>query len=710
MSQNKSTSTINNGAGNKDLSCLRCRKKKAKCSKTRPACTRCARSNQPCEYPDAPPNLTDLSQKVLSLYDTLRELEDKFMLQYVTQEQEQEITAKTGEKRRRQSSSSINSKSPLDDMPSIESLSLLNPIIKRPRRQNQQQLQQQQSLPGNWSMSLTSHGLSLHAVARNMIEFSSFAKDFSQQLRNNDPENKLTKSWEWYEEESMGDEYDDDPLDEDEYLVTVPVYSLPSLLDYHTNDNNNNNNFILNNNKNNISNTINNVNDDEEEDDDDDDTPYYNRIRPLLDDLMNYLRQTYNILSMDQFPIHLYHIITLLQQLRPFIPFDQKSLSTNKHENPIQLVCTTTAYAASIQLLSSTHQPSQSTQLVNDCIHYATSMLIELVFQQQQEEEDNINPSSLPIVSCAALLSWMGKSEMAHLATRTMYGSDDWDENNDQWRHLAASLLYHQVYSMTFSSSLNQKNHYEIIGEAEIWLLRSAKQLSQQKQTENTSSIHNYFYGSALGLETELVCLLKQVFGLFYDMENQNENKNIRKVDVDDVLKLVQNIEAWEHQLPKWVQWSSVFTLTETRWLKLKMHIHLIHNIVKILLYRPFSIEPFQQQAMYHEKMKDGQKEEQVQLNGNDLLQTHTRTTFLDLSLAAADRATLCIRHLHDDTHCKMDNHEDAWVRAGDCLSKDVIRRVKEAFPCDDELFIIIQGIENRFIEKEVIKPSSLPL
>ncbi|KAI7849098.1 hypothetical protein BDC45DRAFT_521545 [Circinella umbellata] len=47
MSQNKSTSTINNSAGNKDLSCLRCRKKKAKCSKTRPACTRCARSNQP---------------------------------------------------------------------------------------------------------------------------------------------------------------------------------------------------------------------------------------------------------------------------------------------------------------------------------------------------------------------------------------------------------------------------------------------------------------------------------------------------------------------------------------------------------------------------------------------------------------------------------------------------------------------------------------
>ncbi|KAI7849097.1 hypothetical protein BDC45DRAFT_521544 [Circinella umbellata] len=304
----------------------------------------------------------------------------------------------------------------------------------------------------------------------------------------------------------------------------------------------------------------------------------------------------------------------------------------------------------------------------------------------------------------------MGKSEMAHLATRTMYGSDDWDETNDQWRHLAASLLYHQVYSMAFSSSCNKKSHYEIIGEAEIWLLRSAKQLSQQKQTEktNTSSPLHYFYGTTLGLETELVCLLKQVFGLFYDMENQNENKKIRKVDVDDVLKLVQNIEEWEHALPKWVQWSTSFNSTETRWLKLKMHIHLIHNIVKILLFRPFSIEPFQQEGG-HEKMGDG-LEDQVQLNGNDLLQTHTRTTFLDLSLAAADRATLCIRHLHDNTNHKMDNNEDAWVRAGDCLAKDVIRRVKEAFPCDDELFIIIQGIENRFIEKEVIKPSSLPL
>ncbi|KAI9467937.1 hypothetical protein BDB00DRAFT_880433 [Zychaea mexicana] len=240
MSQNKSTASVSNGSGSKDLSCLRCRKKKAKCSKTRPACTRCARSNQPCEYPDAPPNLTDLSQKVLSLYDTLRELEDKFMLQYAVQEQEQtEQLARAGEKRRRRSSSGYsNPKSPPDDLPSIETLTLLNPAKRSRQHSLQRSLKEehmqppeyeeqeqeddpsfiaQKSLPGNWSMSLTSDGLSLHAVARNMIEFSTFAKDFSHQLRNNDPENKLTKSWEWYEEETIAED-EDDPLDEDEYL------------------------------------------------------------------------------------------------------------------------------------------------------------------------------------------------------------------------------------------------------------------------------------------------------------------------------------------------------------------------------------------------------------------------------------------------------------------------------------------------------------
>ncbi|KAI9270535.1 hypothetical protein BDA99DRAFT_602828 [Phascolomyces articulosus] len=734
MSQNKSTTSVSNGSGNKDLSCLRCRKKKAKCSKTRPACTRCARSNQPCEYPDAPPNLTDLSQKVLSLYDTLRELEDKFMLQYTAQEQEQTEMARTGEKRRRRQSSSTSSsnpKSPPDDMPSIETLSLLNPIIKRPRRQQQQneqgeQDQQQQQVatlpPGNWSMSLTSNGLSLHAVARNMIEFSTFAKDFSHQLRNNDPENKLTKSWEWYEEETVEDE-DEDPLDEDEYLVKVPVYSLPSLLGHQGN----NDNFVHNTN---TTATIKSLNDNiyNENDEDDDDTPYKNRIQPILDDIISYLRQTYDVLSMDEYPIHLYHITTLLQQLQPFIPFDQK-LTTSSQLQPIQLICTITGYAASIQLLTSYKESSHSTELVEDCINYATMMLIELVFQRQKD----MNP--LPIVACAALLAWMGKSDMAHLATRALCGSDDWDEDNEQWQLLAASLLYYEVYSTTFSCVRSKrKTHYEI-GEAESWLLQSAKRLIQQQpssSSEESPTPSSYYYASSLGLETELVCLLKQVFALFYDKErngngSNNNGNSIRKVDVDDVLKIVRNIEEWEHQLPKWTQWTTSKTDTMThdnikdindnstcslsaRWSKLKMHIHLIHNIVKILLFRPFSIEPFGHQRQQQQGHCTGHGEGGGQEDdSNELLQTHTRTTFLDLSLAAADRATRCINHLQDKNR-KMESTDDEWIQAGYHLTQDVIRRVKDAFPCDDELLITVQEIQSRLVQVESIESSTLSL
>ncbi|KAI8335750.1 hypothetical protein BC941DRAFT_62911 [Chlamydoabsidia padenii] len=88
MSNNKTTKQTTY----KDLSCLRCRKKKAKCSKTRPSCLRCERSNHPCEYPDAPPNLTDLSKKVLDLYDSLRDLEGELLFKYLQPTSSQQLS------------------------------------------------------------------------------------------------------------------------------------------------------------------------------------------------------------------------------------------------------------------------------------------------------------------------------------------------------------------------------------------------------------------------------------------------------------------------------------------------------------------------------------------------------------------------------------------------------------------------------------------
>ncbi|RUP49587.1 hypothetical protein BC936DRAFT_142104 [Jimgerdemannia flammicorona] len=50
-----------------------------RCSKTRPRCSRCARSNQDCVYPDAPPSLSDLARQVVVLHETLRALETRFV-------------------------------------------------------------------------------------------------------------------------------------------------------------------------------------------------------------------------------------------------------------------------------------------------------------------------------------------------------------------------------------------------------------------------------------------------------------------------------------------------------------------------------------------------------------------------------------------------------------------------------------------------------
>ncbi|KAI7874766.1 hypothetical protein K492DRAFT_240657 [Lichtheimia hyalospora FSU 10163] len=397
-----------NLAGNKDLSCLRCRKKKAKCSKTRPACTRCARSNQLCEYPDAPPNLSDLSQKVLGLYDTLRKLEDTFVTQYGSSLRENNDQEQPG----------YNSSRASSEMPSIETLSIHQPAKRlKTETTSSASIIDEGALPGNWSMTLTSEGLTLHAVTRNIIEFTTFAKDFSQQLQYNNQTD--TKLWEWF---------DDEPVDDD-------------------------------------------------------------------------------------------------------------------------------------------------------------------------------------------------------------------DEPDEKWQQLAALVLYFEAHSSAF-------HEWQDIGDARNWLLQAANRLSTSKV--ETSAV--------LGLEAQLMCLLKQVFALFYCQESGDNTADMRKVDVDDVLNLVRDIEIWEQHLPHWMQWSGAHDDLQERSLLLKMHIHMIHSIVKILLFRPFSIPTD---------------------HDNDELQTYTRTTFLDLSMASVDRLTACLSYFKSD---------DDWSRAGRRLGIDVIYRVQQTFPCDDEL------------------------
>ncbi|CDH58947.1 predicted protein [Lichtheimia corymbifera JMRC:FSU:9682] len=586
MPQTKNTGS--NLAGNKDLSCLRCRKKKAKCSKTRPACTRCARSNQLCEYPDAPPNLSDLSQKVLGLYDTLRKLEDTFVTQYGSNLLDNNDQEPTG----------YNSSRASSEMPSIETLSIHQPAkrLKTAPTPTSASIIDEGALPGNWSMTLTSEGLTLHAVTRNIIEFTSFAKDFSQQLQYNNQTD--TKLWEWFDDEPVDDD-DDDPLDEDEYLVTVPVYATASLLrdpsiPIHLDD------------------TIS-IND-----------SLYEHISPHISNMLTHLRQMYGTLDDDDFSISHIHITTLLLHMRPFVSLDE--------HDPMPLLarfCLCTAYAASTIYL---RHGVDGSSLVDDCVTYASGLLVELVLQRQTEFH--------PIIIGAILLTSLQRPRMIHLAARALCASCDWDPRDKKWQQLAALVLYFEAHSSAFYE-------WQDIGEARNWLLQAASRLSTSE--EKTSA--------ALGLEAQLMCLLKQVFALFYCRESGDNNTGMRKVDVDDVLNLVRDIEIWEQKLPQWMQWSCAHNDTDDeRSLLLRMHIHMIHSIVKILLFRPFSI------PIDHD---------------NDEMQTYTRTTFLDLSMASVDRLSTCLSYI---------NAENDWCRAGRRLGLDVVYRVQQTFPCDEEL------------------------
>lgn len=586
-----------------------------RCSKTRPACTRCARSNQlvssldsdtcpdnndyiQCEYPDAPPNLSDLSQKVLGLYDTLRKLEDTFVTQYGSNLRDNNDQEPTGDH---------NSSRASSEMPSIETLSIHQPAkrLKTTATSSSTSIIDEGALPGNWSMTLTSEGLTLHAVTRNMIEFTSFAKDFSQQLQYNNQTD--TKLWEWFDDEPVDDD-DDEPLDEDEYLVTVPVYATASLLrdssvSIHLED------------------TIS-IND-----------SLYENISPHVSNMITHLRLVYDSLDNGSFSINHTHIATLLLHMRHYISFDAHA--------PIPQLprfCLCTAYAASAIYLK---HAADTSSLVDDCVIYASGLLVDLVLQRQTESD--------PIVIGAILLTSLQRPRMIHLAARALCASSDWDHKEEKWQQLAALVLYFEAYSSAFYE-------WQDIGEARNWLLQAASRLS-------TSKVKSF---AALGLEAQLMCFLKQVFTLFYCQESDDNTASTRKVDVDDVLNLVRDIEVWEHKLPEWMQWSSAHKDLDERSLILKMHIHMIHNIVKILLFRPFSIPTD---------------------HDNDELQTYTRTTFLDLSMASVDRLTTCL------DYSKSDND---WSRAGRRLGRDVVYRVQQTFPCDEELMHKLEEINKQ--------------
>ncbi|RCH83571.1 hypothetical protein CU098_003806, partial [Rhizopus stolonifer] len=152
-----------------------------------------------CEYPDAPPNLSDLSQKVLTLYDSLRELEGEFLVKYM-QNMDQVVE-------------------PASDTEGEESLLVALDTHEDITIEE----------PAGWSMSFGPSGLCLQAVTRNLYEYRKFIQTLSQQLARDFGPDYLPKKWD-PDAEGYGEEFEQEELDEDEYLLTVPISSLMTLL------------------------------------------------------------------------------------------------------------------------------------------------------------------------------------------------------------------------------------------------------------------------------------------------------------------------------------------------------------------------------------------------------------------------------------------------------------------------------------------------
>ncbi|KAI8584124.1 hypothetical protein K450DRAFT_218260 [Umbelopsis ramanniana AG] len=170
--KNAATEEKGKAIANKDLSCLRCRKKKAKCSKTRPTCARCARSNQECVYPDAPPNLTDLSQTVLSLYDTLRHLEGEMLNQYM-EERENNVKKEAED----DDGNNLTLISTGNRNVGPAEIILSNTGMDDETMDDEQVFEEKSA--SSWSLSFTHLGLSLQAAVHNVLELENFLKDIS---------------------------------------------------------------------------------------------------------------------------------------------------------------------------------------------------------------------------------------------------------------------------------------------------------------------------------------------------------------------------------------------------------------------------------------------------------------------------------------------------------------------------------------------------
>ncbi|KAI8088941.1 uncharacterized protein BX664DRAFT_358556 [Halteromyces radiatus] len=718
MSNNKET----NQNANKDLSCLRCRKKKAKCSKTRPTCARCERSNQPCEYPDAPPNLTDLSKKVLDLYDSLRDLEGEFLFKYMQQSGEQENDIGDSHTDNiNDNSSSLSNPQRLSPPSSPAEQPVTNEAVSTSVTSWQQQLEEEsvkEQTQVSWSMSYLSEGISIQATTHTINEFIVFIDNLTRQLfRDFGTDSTLSTYWELdsVDHGDLNDDYyldnnkngydDDDELDEDAYLVTVPIFTTSYFLLNQQQQQHKKSSTCA------------------------PDTPI---VVSLLPSMLHYVHIKLQSLDTNSPATISHHITLLLDHLVSFLPAQVDHSEHGLLTDPLTIVYILTSYLTCKVFLQDSDDKDNTDKPTDpligkaltllDCYNYTKTTIIDIVLQvtptyaaclsvllliwiqmewqpqQQLRQEDIIIDNDINVVTVdmdSGLL-------LLDLAWR-MFTSSMWHgTQTKEAQVIGASLVYIDVYATTFQHQ-HQKHLSNItshlshdIGTALRQKL-STSLLSLLDQIENMDSQRLI----CVLLESQLMWFLHQVLGLFYTKTSKSplttttsngrerswctkkrtcdedgndhgtaddDELEVRKVDVDDVLTLVRDLEQWEQQLPNWATWQvpDDHQMTTTTMHPMTRQLHLTLNIVKILLFRPFSTE-FKQYGME---------------------QTYTKTTFLDLSIHSADRLATCL--------CWNKGKKDNWTFAAYQMIWDVVNRVKETFDSDQEIKIQLDYLVHR--------------
>ncbi|KAI8370675.1 uncharacterized protein BYT42DRAFT_98558 [Radiomyces spectabilis] len=623
------------GLGEKELPILTqggpCQRDPFRCSKTRPTCLRCARSNQTCEYPDAPPNLTNLSQKVLDLYDTLRELEGHFLDKYMhTMNDDQDLADDHDNK-------PDTSPTPLTESPMV-SVSF-DCSSRLPSADPPSLTADHETPPSNWSIVLSIDGLSLQTCARTLTEFRSVAYDLAHQLCRDFGEEYLPSGWDIDHDAEYESDYE---LEEDEYLVTVPIFSIESLLPSSP---------VTPPASSRISTAV--------------IDPSQTTFDPHLAHFVHEIESKSHLIS-DQ-PTPFPHLLPLLKELYPLSLAPAPLIDS--HDYIPWRLSVVTAYIASVSLLDPPSGPSPSISW-QPMAAYATSLLIDGLLQL-----DGSPGYVYPL--CATVLAWVHTvmndtaciQSLMHIAVRSLLCTNDWRSLADPcWSILISCLVHLNVYVSIFWCQCPPLGGGTL---TEMWHV--AAQLKQ-------SSVQRI---ASLGIQTELIHLLDNVLGLFYKVnidECRNPPMLVRKLDVDDVLSLVRDLENWEQQLPSWAQWKATISSDTTELPTQYWHIHMIYNITQILLYRPFCTEFTNDGVVLSEE------------------QTHTKSTFLDMSMTAAHRLAECLGHRIKDKH---------WNQAAQVLIEDVFHRVRQTFDSDPE---ILQEIEqSQTILKAALDRIKLP-